>query len=465
MISLNKSCPIELKNSILEYLKSKGRIRACLLYKLEKRLCKPNSKERIKKASLISCLFSMVRKRIIDIIIFEPFQIKWEERNLRNLEYLKDGPYYIRKFTYLESSLFKKSERRGSYFIDSRIFDFDDDDKVINTFSKLSNLLKKIPELKYKTVIYYPKNSEPLNIYETFEGNYDLELIDFKSPSPPVGIFQKIEVNLEDQKSDLTIIQSYRINYMCLYITLIETIQKAIMEIQEDGDNLDRNKEMLKDLTRKFAYNCIMYVKSDWVEIREPNPYRWETFFKFFNLPFRIIKLDFRSIKFHGRTFESLSNFKYCIYIKKSDQNHIKYLKNLGYEEFSDYNLKKEVAIGLDLEIFIPCPTIEHFYFLYKYIFYYHLFLLFKHSFQYLLNTKQNIKFSDKEQMLYKVFLPVMESLFNIHDKNITNKLIFKYYTFNPDELEIIYNKFLLTNVKKIEKKMSDYFFFRFSKK
>ena len=58
-----------------------------------------------------------------------------------------------------------------------------------------------------------------------------------------------------------------------------------------------------------------------------------------------------------------------------------------------------------------------------------------------------------------------MESFFNIHDNNITKKLIFKYYTFNPDELEIIYNKFLLNNVKKIEKKMFDYFIFRFSKK
>ena len=466
MISLNKPCPIELKKSILEYLVSKGRIRACLLYKLEKKFCKPNSKERIKKVNLISCLFSMMRKRIIHIIIFEPYEIKWEKENLRNLEYLKDGPYYIRKFTYLENLLFKKSERRGNYIFDSRIINSDDNDKILNIISKLSNLFKKVPELKYKTVIYYPKNSEPLNIYKPFEGNYDLEFPDFKSPSPPVGNFQKIEVNLVDQKSDLNIIQSYRINYMCLYITLIEMIQKTIMEIQEDRDNLDRNRELLQDLTRKFAYNCIMYVKSDWVEIKEPNPYRWETFFQLFNLPFRIINLDFKSIKFHGRTFESLTNFKYCIYIKKRDQNHIKHLKALGYEEFSDYNLEDKVAIGLDLEIFIPCPTIEHFYFLYKYIFYYHLFLLFRHSFTYLLKTHQNIKFSEREQMLYKIFLPIMESLFSIHDDNhITNKLIFNYYTFNPDELEIIYNKFLLNNLKKIETKMYNYFIIRFNKK
>ena len=209
-------------------------------------------------------------------------------------------------------------------------------------------------------------------------------------------------------------------------------IQKAIVNIQEYSNNSDRNKEKLKDLIRKFAYNCIMYVKSDWVEIKEPNPYRWETFFKFFNLPFRIINLDFRAIKFHGRTFESLSNFKYCIYIQNKDQNYIKYLKDLGYEEFSDYNQETNVAIGLDLEIFIPCPTIEHFYFLYKYIFYYHLFLLFRHSFTYLLKTHQNIKFSEREQLLYRVFLPVMESLFSIHDDNyITNKLVFNYYSNN----------------------------------
>jgi len=459
-----KSCPYELMKSILEYLMSKGRIRGCLLYKLEKRFCKSNSKNKVNKNILISCLFLMMRKRIIDILILKTFDIKWECKNLINLEYLKDGSYYVRKFINLEDPLLKESNIRENYFFDSRILDFDDNDYILDLVSKISNTIKKTPKLKYKTVIYYPVNSDPLNIYEPFEGNYNLDFTDFESPSPPLGSYQKLEVNLKDQKSELSIIQSYRINFMCLYITLIETIQKRIMEIQEEKDNFSNYEVLLKNLIRKFAYNCIMYVRSDWVEIKEPNPYRWETFFQFFDVPFKIINLDFKSIKFHGRTFESLSNFKYCIYMKKKDQKHIKHLRDLGYEEFYDHNFEDKVAIGLDLEIFIPCPTIEHFYFLYKYIFYYHLFLLFNHSFTYLSKIKRTIEFSNREQMLYKVFQPVMESFFNIHDKKISDKLIFNYYIFNPDELEIIYNKFLLNHVKEIEKKMFNYFIFRFGK-
>ena len=57
-----------------------------------------------------------------------------------------------------------------------------------------------------------------------------------------------------------------------------------------------------------------------------------------------------------------------------------------------------------------------------------------------------------------------MESMLNIQDKRIIKKVIFKYYTFNPNELEIIYNKFLLDEVKFIEKKMFSYFIIRYGK-
>ena len=122
------------------------------------------------------------------------------------------------------------------------------------------------------------------------------------------------------------------------------------------------------------------------------------------------------------------------------------------------------LAIGIDHEIFEVCPSIEYFYFLNKYVFYYHLFYLFYYSFPYIEKTKSSVKFTEKERALYKIFLPVMESMFNIQDQRITKKLIFKYYTYNPDELEIIYNKLLLDNVRDIEKKMFNYFLIRSGK-
>ena len=103
----------------------------------------------------------------------------------------------------------------------------------------------------------------------------------------------------------------------------------------------------------------------------------------------------------------------------------------------------------MDVDFYYPCSTIEHLYFLAKYVCYYHLFLLFNHTFEYCKEkvTEKKIKLTEIEKNLYKFFQPVMESLFNIQDHNpLNNQIFLKYYSHNPDELEIIYNQFLLKN-------------------
>ena len=462
MISVNELAGSKVIEHIIKYLKSKGKVRACLLHKLEIRFCKPGSKIRVKKKQLISCLILMMKKRIIDIIIPEPFQIQWRIQNLKNLNYLKDGRYYVRKFPKLNNELLEIKKKRNYYF-DSRILNFDNKKLVFDTIENLKIIIKKVPELKYKTIIYYPHDSEPLNIYETFEGNYNLNFLDFKSPIRSNKIYDKLQIDLEEQKLDLSIIQSYRIKFMCMYITLIESIHKAIMDIQENKILTNDYEKKFRGLVTKFGYYCDMYVRSDWIDI-EPNPYRWESFFKTFDLPFKIINISFNNIKFYGRTFEFWVRFNYCIFIEKKFKNLILLLKKLGYEEFKDENYDNYIAIGVNHEVFEPCPSIEYFYFLNKYVFYYHLFYLFYHCFEYIKKIKTNIKFTYKERELYKTFLPVMESFFNVQDGKIVKKLIFNYYTYNPDELDIIYNKFLLNNVKKIEKKLFNYFIIKCSK-
>ena len=79
---------LDLKGEIIKYIKSKGKLRAVLFHKLLRKFCNKNSQFRVKKADLISCLKDMMIKRIIDIIIPELFEIKWEPERLIDLIYL-----------------------------------------------------------------------------------------------------------------------------------------------------------------------------------------------------------------------------------------------------------------------------------------------------------------------------------------------------------------------------------------
>ena len=237
---------------------------------------------------------------------------------------------------------------------------------------------------------------------------------------------------------------------------------KTIEYIQDHKEEIIDFENVLQDYILKFAYQCIEFVKSDYIEI-EPNSLRWESFLNYFELPIKILDYDFKSIKFHGRTFENYQFLKICIYIEKEYSDIINKLKSLGYEEFSDENYDDFIAIGSSVEIYYPCSTIEHIYFLSKYICFYCLFILFSHSFEYLQKIKPKIKFINKEKAIYKNFLPVIDTLFDVHRDKIPKKLIFKYYTYNPDELEVIYNHFLISAIKDIEKKMYKYFRFRSS--
>jgi len=452
----------ELRNQIIDYLISKGEIHAVLYYKLEKRFCNPKSKFNIGKDPLISYLFEMMNKRIIEIIIPEPFKITWEVKNLTALKFLKDGDYYTREFSPLNGGFFN-AFNKNNYYFDSRLLDFTKKAETLKRIEFLKRIICKIPKLKNYLIIYYPPGSKPLNIYEPFEGDYIINFQDFQANSY-LNRSAKFEllIPLDQQKSDMSIIKNYRTNYMCVYITLIESIHKAIMNINYQKEKYKNYNEIVKDLITKFGYYCLMYVKSDWIDIK-PNVYRWESFFNSFDLPFKVIDLSFKNIRFYEGTFEFWIRFHYCIFIKKNYSNLIKHLKNLGYEEFEEENNNDYIAIGVNHDIFEPCPSIEHFYFLNKYLYYYHMFYLFYHCFEYIEETEINNKFKDNDREMYKIFLPVMESFFDVHDDKVSKKLVFNYYTYNSDELELIYNKFLLKNVKNIELKLFKYYLLKYN--
>ncbi len=460
MIDLMMAGKFSLKEEIVKYLKSKGKIRAVLLHKLLRKFSNKNSQFKVKKSELFLCLKQMTIERLIDIIIPELFEINWETENLSDLLYIDDGNYFIRKFSRPKIKDFWEKDR-NTYLFDSRIIDFKDPNLVNSEFECLERIRRIYPKIKYKIIIYYPKKSKPLNIYEPLEEMYNLTFQNFSAPENLIKKVDKIQINKEDEKSDLFIIQSYRKKYMCFYITLIESIQYTIMELIKNNKKDYNHEEKIKELINKFGYYCEMFVKSDWVETIEPNPYRWETFFLKFNLPIKILNLEYKSIQFHGRTFECWAKYRYCIFIDMNEKEFISNLKKFGYQEFSDYSNEKKTAIGAEHEIFIPCPSIEHFFFMFKYICYYHLFLLLNHSFSYLKKSIVDFKLTSRDQTLYRTFLPVMKPLFEISVEKVSKRLVFSYYSLNPDELEVIYNKFLVNKTKDIENKLFKYFLLR----
>ena len=400
---------------------------------------------------------SILKTRKIEIIIAEPFDVDWKLTQVSDFKFLKKGEYLTRTFHEWNDPNISDIPSM-EYLFDSRRIDFKNDAIINDSIAWLKMVIKKVPRIKYKMMIYFPEESRKINIYENLEEAYNL---DFTSILPPKSLIYdgpKIDIYLDEQKENSKIVQAYRSNYMCLYITLIEAIQEAIVKAQI------LKEDILKELVRKFAFYCIMFVKSDWVETTEGNPYRWETFFQAFRLPFKILNLEFKTMKFHGRTFESTDRYRYCIFIKKNELDLIQRLKGLGYEEFKEENTKNLVAIGMDHDIYIPCPSIEHFFFVFKYICYYHAFLLFHHSFDYMKEIRPEFRLSRKEESLHEMFYPVMNDLFNIKSSTISKTLVFKYYTLDSRELEIIYNNFMISRIKQVETKLFKYFILKYSK-
>lgn len=462
-------CP-ELKEQIIEYLTHKNiYLKAALLRELKKIFCDENSSSKVSFNCLLDWLFYLLKKRIIEIVIPEPFQIKWEKKNLKNLKYLNDGIYFVRHFSYfLNKNENLKDFEKNRYFFDSRALDFTNQVEIDKLTEGLYDLIKNHPEIENSIIIYYPSDSVPLNVYESFEGAYNLNDLNFQLELDDRFV-SKIDIPIFQQKSDLFVLQNYLNNYSCAYITLIQTIHKLIIDYQANKERQKNIKDYnfgLNNLIKKFVFYSLAYVKSDWIEIK-PNPKRWESFFTTYELPFRS-SMDFLRTSVYGRTINIYGEMRFYVELSKDFKN-IENLKKLGFSEFTKNCADNDkITFGLKVELFFPCPAIEYLYFLMRYVYFYFMFLLFCYSFSYIKEIKPTIKFIDKEQMLYETFSPVINSFFNIEDSlqddNINKKLVFKYYTLNAEELEVIYNTFLLKKVREIEKKMFKYFLIRSSK-
>ncbi|MFO8019327.1 MAG: hypothetical protein R6U96_11880 [Promethearchaeia archaeon] len=448
----------EREKELTDFLRSKGKIKAALLYKIEKKISiiKNDSK------SLIKFIFTLLKEDKIDIIIPKLLKRTYEKKRINFSKYLIDGTYIISNYQPIDlrENTNLPDEPQNTFFLDSRNMDRDSF-KTQNFCNFLIELIKNHPLIKRRIIILLRTiNSSKKYKSLGLSNKLNNSIHGLKSREENI---RKIKLSLAKQKEIIENIKRYRNKNMCFYIPLIEALHKRIIEIKQKYYlKSEENRQKLKKLTELFAYYCLKFVFSEWVEIQKPNPYKWETFFKKFDLPIKIIKLDFKSLKFSGKTFESEVLITFLVYINSEKTNLIQVLKNYGYKIFNNFTGSTKTAIGAELSIYMPCPSIEYFFFIFKYICYYNLFLLYHHCFPYFNKLNREIRTNKKEKNFYKLFFPVLQPLFNLKKQEMNKNLNFKFNTLNPDVLEVIFNKYLISQIKNIELPLFRYFLMRF---
>ncbi|MFW6282687.1 MAG: hypothetical protein ACOC1P_01360, partial [Minisyncoccales bacterium] len=422
-----------------------------LLYKIEKRI--KSKKKNIK--NFLCHLLNFLGEGKIDLVIPQLLKKSFQKISIKDSNYLDKGTYWISKFQ-------KNNLKINNNFQDNSENYFFFDSRVLNPRFLRSNnfrdyfikFIKENPIIKKRAIIILKVNNS-VNNFKDFGVDYYLSNSCFQEWKSKEYNSQKIKITLERQKKFVEVIKKYRNNNMCFYIPLIESIHYQIIKLQNDNRV---NFEKIQKFTQLFAYYCIKFVYSEWINIQTPNPYKWETFFKTYKLPIYIRKLDFKSLKFFGETFQTEAIFQFFVCVNSKNIGLIQKLKGFGYKSFKSSSLKDKTVIGGELNIKIPCPSIESFFFIFKYICYYNLFLLFYHCFSYFKQSKKEVKFHEKEKNFCQLFLPVLNPLFNLKEKKIQKNLNFQFKTLNSDVLKVIFGKFLISKVKNIEVPLFRYF-------
>jgi len=423
-----------IKSAILKFLEKKGALKAAQL----------------------------LWEKKIEIIIPQIIKSMWIKKKLDKTSYIaREKEYFVRKCLKIENVEYPIRNNRG-YNFDSRFLDFNDDSIKGRIIKYLKEMFKKYPS---NIIIFKPINSEPLNIYEPLDKISFLE--DFKEEQT-MNYFQKknkeifpIDIPLIDQIEGIGIFKNFKEKHACAFITIIEAIHDIITNLQAKDKKI--NGDLLEEYIKKFVFYCELFIHSDWMDTSSLNFLKWESFFSVFKVPIKIYKLKIKSIKFIGKTFITLNNIQFGLSV--SSQQEINFLKNFGYYELKDLEIKGQKIVGLDFEFMLPCPSIEYYYFIAKYILYYHLFLLFYNSFEIINKDKKNLVFTQKERLIFKEFLPIIKDFFEIDDKKVSKKLAFKYYAINFEELEILYNYLLMKKIKNLEKTLARYMLLKNLKK
>ncbi len=437
----------EIKKSIIKEISS-HRLGAVLYIEIFNFICSSKSPNPISEKILYEILFEMIKSKELDLIIPDPFLIKWEKKNLKNLSYLQDNDYYVRNFHYINDKLINNSNKNQP-LIDTRNLNKDKSGKIELIAEKFINIISKFPRIKEKIIFSLPNKSPSIKLHfidNIFERE-KLEEKSFDTRNKKVDIKNdKIVIKLKEQEDAIEIIKNYREKYVCVYITLIETIQKELSYLEKYKSKIDNYEEIYSDILEAFKKYSILFAEEAWTE---------DSITVQKGIAIKTGKLYYSSVVFKEEFFFIKGTQEYWVlFDKKKFPGLLDFLLKLGYEEMGIDKKNDLNRVGSKLTIEFPISNVEQLFFLCKYIFMANLFHLL-----FLINSffKVNgdlVKLEKKRDNLSEIFLPILRPLFNINQVKPVKKITFAFLDVNKDEINIIFHRFLFFNSRKVEQKL-----------
>ena len=262
----------EIKHKIINEIFSHYRLGAILYIWAHRLYCHPSLENPILEIDFIDILFDMIKSKEIDVIIPDPFLIKWEKKDLNNLKFVNDGVHYVRRFYYINNKVVNNSNKNEP-LIDTRKIDKKNKEILNSIAQQIKYIIKKFPEMKEKIILSTPDIKKPIklhfidNIYEiNREEKIQIDNQKIKSNQDQ----KKNIVSLEEQEAAIETIKKYRQNFMCVYITLIETIQKELSYLQKNKSKIENYSELFKEALDAFKTYSIMFAEETWTESSIP---------------------------------------------------------------------------------------------------------------------------------------------------------------------------------------------------
>jgi hypothetical protein len=255
----------EIRTRIIKDI-SEHRLGAILYLRAFNILCHPNLDNPISEQTLIDNLIEMIKVKELDVVIPDPFLIRWELQTLNNLKYLKDGAYYTIQFHYINDILLNNC-KKNEPLIDTRNIETTNIEILDSISLRFKNILKKFPEMREKIILILPNNKNPIKLH--FIDNH-LERDELNSKSLVSNPISKVPIlrdsSLAEQEEAIDVIKKYRQNFMCVYITLLETIQKEMTYLQKYKFKIDNYMELFFDTLDAFKTYSIMFAEEAWTE-------------------------------------------------------------------------------------------------------------------------------------------------------------------------------------------------------
>jgi hypothetical protein len=280
----------------------------------------------------------------------------------------------------------------------------------------------------------------------------------------------KIEITEEEQKKAQFFLELFKNKGKCKRGFVVDAVMDQIVQAKNDPSPIIQ--ELMK--------NCEDFIVETFKVPKKPKIQDYTTFFEILKFPIRFEELKVTDLQYKEKVF----NFNaygdlYCVIDDSNEYGKglVSHLTNKGWKNKGPKTIylmdEKQsplsgTSIGIRIEFSYPFCKIEQMYFPFKHIYHYIEYLLWSeicdfHLTHSPLDDKQK-KWFVQDKKLINLFKYSVENLFLIESNasNYTFTFRFKDYALKPDDINVIYNKYLFSGIYEVEKKAGLYNYTRF---